>query len=160
MTSQMVGLPKSGPQSYELTVKYALRITNSGEFLHSALWSAGYLGRQSASHGRIGMSEADAGRLYQNAPSGSPVVVSGTSRSLDPLNGLWRLARAGSLRPTFCRTGWSLAHRFVGPCRTAAPLGRSRYGCSWSHQLQLVRGRVQGAPSRNWCGAVSSGRPA
>lgn len=88
MTSQMIGLPKSGPQSYDLTVKYALRITNSGEFLHSAPWNAGFFGRQNASHGCIGMSEADAGWLYQNAPSGSPVVVSGTSRSLDPLNGL------------------------------------------------------------------------
>lgn len=88
MTSQMIGLPKTGPQSYDLTVKYALRITNSGEFLHSAPWNAAYFGRQNASHGCVGMSEADAGWLYDNALPGSPVVVSGTSRSLDPLNGL------------------------------------------------------------------------
>ncbi|GAB3923174.1 L,D-transpeptidase 2 [Microlunatus endophyticus] len=88
MTSQMIGLPKKGPQSYDLTVKYALRITNSGEFLHSAPWNAGYFGRENASHGCVGMSEADAGWLYENAPAGSPVVVSGTSRSLDALNGL------------------------------------------------------------------------
>lgn len=88
MTSQMIGLPKTGPQSYDLTVKYALRITNSGEFLHSAPWNAAYFGRQNASHGCVGMSEADAGWLYENALPGSPVTVTGTNRSLDPLNGL------------------------------------------------------------------------
>jgi lipoprotein-anchoring transpeptidase ErfK/SrfK len=88
MTSQMIGLPKDGPLSYDLKVKYALRITNSGEFLHSAPWNSAYFGRQNASHGCIGMSNEDAGWLYENAPSGSPVTVSGTKRSLDPLNGL------------------------------------------------------------------------
>lgn len=88
MTSQMIGLPKTGPQSYDLTVKYALRITNSGEFLHSAPWNAAYFGRQNASHGCIGMSVADAGWLYRYALPGSPVVVTGTNRGLEPLNGL------------------------------------------------------------------------
>ncbi|QGN33503.1 Ig-like domain-containing protein [Microlunatus sp. Gsoil 973] len=88
MTSQMIGLPKKGPKSYDLTVKYALRITNSGEFLHSAPWNSAYFGKQNASHGCIGMSESDAGWLYENAPSGSPVVVTGTDRGLEPLNGL------------------------------------------------------------------------
>ena len=88
MTSQMIGLPKSGPQSYDLKVKYALRITNSGEFLHSAPWNSAYFGRQNASHGCVGMSNADASWLYDNALPGSPVVVSGTSRGLEPLNGL------------------------------------------------------------------------
>lgn len=88
MTSQMIGLPKDGPQSYDLRVKYALRITNSGEFLHSAPWNTPYLGRQNASHGCVGMSNQDAGWLYDTAPSGSPVTITGTSRQLDPLNGL------------------------------------------------------------------------
>jgi hypothetical protein len=34
------------------------------------------------------MSEADAGWLYEHALSGSPVVVTGTNRGLEPLNGL------------------------------------------------------------------------
>jgi lipoprotein-anchoring transpeptidase ErfK/SrfK len=88
MTSQMIGLPKDGPQAYDLRVKYALRITNSGEFLHSAPWNSAYFGRQNASHGCVGMSNEDAGWLYENAPSGSPVTVSGTNRELDALNGL------------------------------------------------------------------------
>jgi lipoprotein-anchoring transpeptidase ErfK/SrfK len=88
MTSQMIGLPKKGPQAYDLRVKYALRITNSGEFLHSAPWNTPYFGRQNASHGCIGMSNADAAWLYDVAPSGSPVTVTGTNRGLEPGNGL------------------------------------------------------------------------
>jgi lipoprotein-anchoring transpeptidase ErfK/SrfK len=84
----MIGLPKKGPQSYDLTVKYALRITNSGEFLHSAPWNTPYFGRLNASHGCVGMSVADAGWLYANALPGSPVTVTGTNRGLEPLNGL------------------------------------------------------------------------
>ncbi|WP_168207609.1 L,D-transpeptidase [Microlunatus elymi] len=88
MTSQMIGLPKTGPQSYDLRVKYAMRITNSGEFLHSAPWNAAYFGRENASHGCVGMSNEDAGWLYKTALPGSPVVVTGTSRELEPQNGL------------------------------------------------------------------------
>ncbi len=88
MTSQMIGLPKDGPKSYDLRVKYALRITNSGEFLHSAPWNTAYFGKANASHGCVGMSNQDAGWLYHEAPSGSPVTVTGTSRHLDALNGL------------------------------------------------------------------------
>ncbi|WP_157683255.1 L,D-transpeptidase [Microlunatus soli] len=88
MTSEMIGLPKTGPESYRLTAAYAMRITTSGEFLHSAPWNAGYFGRQNASHGCIGMSVEDSGWLYKHAKSGSPVIVTGSKRSLDPLNGL------------------------------------------------------------------------
>lgn len=88
MTSEMIGLPKTGPESYALTAAYAMRITTSGEFLHSAPWNAGYFGKQNASHGCIGMSVEDSGWLFKHAKSGSPVVVTGSKRSLDPLNGL------------------------------------------------------------------------
>ena len=88
MTSEMIGLPKSGPKSYDLRVKYALRITNSGEFLHSAPWNSAYFGRENASHGCVGMSNADAGWLYDTALPGSPVVVTGTDRELETQNGL------------------------------------------------------------------------
>ena len=39
----------SGPESYRLKVEYAMRLTNSGEFLHAAPWSvASRDGRTSA----------------------------------------------------------------------------------------------------------------
>lgn len=88
MTSEMIGLPKTGPESYALTAAYAMRITTSGEFLHSAPWNAGYLGKQNASHGCVGMTVEDSRWLFKHAKSGSPVSVTGSKRTLDPLNGL------------------------------------------------------------------------
>src|SRR3712207_8484380 len=46
-------------EDYTLVAKYALRITNSGEFLHSAPWNAANFGVRNASHGCVGMSIAD-----------------------------------------------------------------------------------------------------
>jgi lipoprotein-anchoring transpeptidase ErfK/SrfK len=88
MTSEMIGLPKTGPESYSLTAAYAMRITTSGEFLHSAPWNAGYFGKVNASHGCVGMTVADSAWLFKHAKSGSPVTITGSKRSLDPLNGL------------------------------------------------------------------------
>lgn len=88
MTSEMIGLPKTGPESYSLTAAYAMRITTSGEFLHSAPWNAGYFGKMNASHGCVGMSVADSAWLFKHAKSGSPVTITGSNRSLEPLNGL------------------------------------------------------------------------
>jgi lipoprotein-anchoring transpeptidase ErfK/SrfK len=76
------------PEQYDLTSKYAMRITNSGEFIHSAPWNAAYFGKKNASHGCIGMSNQNTGWLYQRMLVGSPVVVTGTDRGLEPLNGL------------------------------------------------------------------------
>ena len=39
MTNEMIG----AAEHYDLTIAYAMRITNSGEFLHSAPWNAGLL---------------------------------------------------------------------------------------------------------------------
>jgi lipoprotein-anchoring transpeptidase ErfK/SrfK len=88
MTSEMIGLPKTGPESYELTAEYALRITNSGEFLHTATWNSAYFGKKNASHGCTGMSIPDSRWLYKNALPGSPVEFTGSDRELEPLNGL------------------------------------------------------------------------
>ena len=60
-----------------------MRITNSGEFLHSAPWNAGYFGRATRSHGCTGMSTANAGWLMNNTLIGDPVVFTGSSRHMD-----------------------------------------------------------------------------
>ncbi|GAB3927577.1 transpeptidase [Microlunatus endophyticus] len=88
MTSEMIGLPKTGPESYSLVAAYAMRITTSGQFLHSAPWNTGYFGNTNASHGCVGMSVADSGWLFDEALPGSPVTVTGTSRPLEGQNGL------------------------------------------------------------------------
>jgi lipoprotein-anchoring transpeptidase ErfK/SrfK len=83
MTNEMIG----AKEKYSLTAAHALRITNSGEFLHSAPWNAGNFGRVNASHGCVGMSNANAAWLYNNTKLGDPVVTTGSSRGLEQGNG-------------------------------------------------------------------------
>ena len=90
MTNEMIG----AEEDYSLTAKYALRITNSGEFLHSAPWNSAHFGRRNASHGCVGMSTSDSGWLYENTLIGDPVETTGTSRSTELGNGWgdWNLS--------------------------------------------------------------------
>ncbi len=83
MTNQMIG----AREEYDLKVKYAMRITSSGEFLHAAPWNAGYFGRRNASHGCVGMSTANAAWLFNRTLIGDPVVTTGTSRHMEYGNG-------------------------------------------------------------------------
>jgi lipoprotein-anchoring transpeptidase ErfK/SrfK len=90
MTNEMIG----AKEDYTLVSQYAMRITNSGEFIHSAPWNAGYFGRSNASHGCTGMSNADAGWLYARTLVGDPVITTGTSRQMELENGYgdWNLS--------------------------------------------------------------------
>jgi lipoprotein-anchoring transpeptidase ErfK/SrfK len=83
MTNQMIG----AREEYDLQVKYAMRITSSGEFLHAAPWNAAYFGRRNASHGCVGMSTGDAAWLFSRTLIGDPVVTTGTSRRMEHGNG-------------------------------------------------------------------------
>jgi lipoprotein-anchoring transpeptidase ErfK/SrfK len=83
MTNEMIG----AKDKYSLIAKYAMRITNSGEFLHSAPWSTANQGVRNGSHGCTGMSIADSGWLYTRVLVGDPVVTTGTSRQMELGNG-------------------------------------------------------------------------
>ena len=83
MTSDRIG----AAEEYSLRVRYAMRVTWSGEFLHAAPWSTKNLGRRNASHGCVGMSTADAAWLFRRTTIGDPVVTVGTSRGLERGNG-------------------------------------------------------------------------
>ncbi|MET0694463.1 MAG: Ig-like domain-containing protein [Propionibacteriaceae bacterium] len=83
MTNEAIG----AKEDYRLTAKYALRITNSGEFLHSAPWSMGNLGVRNASHGCTGMSIANSGWLYERTLIGDPVITTGSNRGIEQGNG-------------------------------------------------------------------------
>jgi lipoprotein-anchoring transpeptidase ErfK/SrfK len=83
MTNEMIG----ADETYDLKVKYAMRITWSGEFLHAAPWNAGKFGRVNGSHGCVGMSTADAAWLFNRVKIGDPVVTTGSSRGLEKGNG-------------------------------------------------------------------------
>jgi lipoprotein-anchoring transpeptidase ErfK/SrfK len=92
MTNQMIG----AREEYDLRVKYAMRITSSGEFLHAAPWNAGHFGRRNASHGCVGMSTRDASWLFHHTLIGDPVVTTGTSRRVEHGNGYsdWNISYA------------------------------------------------------------------
>jgi lipoprotein-anchoring transpeptidase ErfK/SrfK len=103
MDSATVGIDPNGPDGYDIPdVQYAMRVTNSGEFLHAAPWSVYAQGHYNVSHGCIGMSTDNAHWLFDLAEIGTPVVVTGSSRPLEPQNGWtdwdlnWAQWKAGS----------------------------------------------------------------
>ena len=90
MTNEMIG----AKEDYSLTAAYAMRITNSGEFLHSAPWNTAHFGRRNASHGCVGMSNGDAGWLINQTLIGDPVITTGSSKGMEDGNGYsdWNLS--------------------------------------------------------------------
>ena len=87
MDAATTGTPVDDPDYYRTLVKYAMRETWSGEFVHAAPWSVASQGRANVSHGCIGMSTANAAWLFNQAKVGDPVVVTGTGRALERGNG-------------------------------------------------------------------------
>ena len=97
MKAETIGLKKDDPNYYADTpVKYAMRVTDSGEFLHSAPWSVADQGHRNVSHGCTGMSEPDAGWLYDNVMIGDVVETTGTPRPMTMGNGYadWNISGA------------------------------------------------------------------
>ena len=88
MDANTVGIEPGDPNYYNIPdVHFAMRETNSGEFLHAAPWSVGSQGHVNVSHGCIGMSTSNAAWLFGQVLVGDPVVVIGTNRTLEPGNG-------------------------------------------------------------------------
>ena len=68
MTNEAIG----AKEDYTLIARHALRITNSGEFLHSAPWNTAHFGRRNASHGCTGMSNGERRLALQPHPDRRP----------------------------------------------------------------------------------------
>ena len=75
MDSATYGVPNTSPDGYKLKVQDAVRIDNSGSFVHSAPWSTGDQGKRNVSHGCINLSPANAQWFYDNFGSGDPIVI-------------------------------------------------------------------------------------
>ncbi|CAN5748904.1 hypothetical protein BH09ACT7_BH09ACT7_26650 [soil metagenome] len=75
MDSATYGVPSNSAQGYKLTVQDAVRIDNSGNFVHSAPWSVADQGKTNVSHGCINLSAANAQWFFDNFGSGDPIVV-------------------------------------------------------------------------------------
>lgn len=97
MSSETTGIPVDSADGYDLDdVRYAMRLTYSGEFIHAAPWSVPSQGSANVSHGCTGMSTADAQWLYQNSSIGDVVEYVGSDRPMTVENGYgdWNLPYA------------------------------------------------------------------
>jgi lipoprotein-anchoring transpeptidase ErfK/SrfK len=65
----------------------AVRISNNGEFIHSAPWSVAQQGKTNVSHGCVNLSPANAAAVYDAVLPGDPVEITGTSRPLTARDG-------------------------------------------------------------------------
>jgi len=103
MDARTLGIQPGDPEYYDIRdVRWAQRVTNSGEFIHGAPWSSGSQGSENVSHGCVGMSLQDAQWFFQQTQIGAPVIVTGTNRPMTQGNGwtdwnlTWAQYKAGS----------------------------------------------------------------
>ncbi len=88
MDAASVGISKNDPEYYNIPdVKYALRETDSGEFIHAAPWSVSSQGKANVSHGCIGVSTENGAWLFKNCRVGDLIEVTGSKRGLETGNG-------------------------------------------------------------------------
>ncbi|WP_328808249.1 L,D-transpeptidase [Nonomuraea antri] len=85
MTSPGIGPGQAG--YYQLTVYNTVRISNSGEYVHSAPWSVGSQGSSNVSHGCVNISPDNAAWFIKNTLIGDPIIITGSPRKLEPTNG-------------------------------------------------------------------------
>ena len=75
MDSSTYGVPVNSAMGYKLKVNWAVRIDNSGAFVHSAPWSVADQGKRNVSHGCINLGPDNAKWFYDNFGSGDPIIV-------------------------------------------------------------------------------------
>jgi lipoprotein-anchoring transpeptidase ErfK/SrfK len=88
MDSATVNIPKGAPGYYKIDTKWNLRLTWTGEFIHSAPWSVNAQGTQNVSHGCTNMAPANAQWMYNNSKMGDIVKFTGSSRAFTPTEGI------------------------------------------------------------------------
>ena len=87
MTGVSIGIDRGSSEDFALNVRYAMRITASGEYLHAAPWNSGRFGNSNGSHGCVGMSTSNAIWLYNRVRQGDPVITTGSSKGIEKGNG-------------------------------------------------------------------------
>lgn len=79
MTSASINIPKN-QESFSLRVPWAMKLTNSGEFVHANWWGTKSIGKYNSSHACVGLFTKDAKWLFALVKVGDPVTVTGTKR--------------------------------------------------------------------------------
>ncbi len=92
-TSESLGL---GPEEfYELDAPWNTRLTPTGEFIHTAPWAYGRIGRYNGSHGCTNMFEQDAKWIFDKTIPGDVVLYQNTGgddvQSWNGPGGLWNI---------------------------------------------------------------------
>jgi lipoprotein-anchoring transpeptidase ErfK/SrfK len=97
MDSTTIGIKKGEPGYYREVTQSAMRVTWTGEYLHSAPWSVGSQGNTNVSHGCVNMSPANAAWMYANSKAGDIVDFTGSTREFLPTEGIgvWQYSYAG-----------------------------------------------------------------
>lgn len=75
MDSRTIGIPLSSPEGYKITAQYAVRVTSSGVYVHSAPWSVDSQGHANVSHGCINLSPDNAAWYFNQVNIGDPIEV-------------------------------------------------------------------------------------
>jgi len=81
-------IPKGDPSYYRIKTQWNLRLTWTGEFIHSAPWSVNAQGTENVSHGCTNMAPADAEWMFNNSKMGDVVKFTGSSRAFQPTQGI------------------------------------------------------------------------
>jgi lipoprotein-anchoring transpeptidase ErfK/SrfK len=75
---------------YDVMMKWAVRISNNGEFIHANPATTGVQGSSNVTHGCVNLSPADAKAYFDGVLYGDPVEVTGTPIPLSPRDGdIW-----------------------------------------------------------------------
>ena len=88
MNSETIAIPSGSSESYDLNVRYAMRVTWTGEFIHAAPWSVQNQGKSNVSHGCVGLSTDNAGWLFSRTNIGDVVEFTGSDRKMEPGEGM------------------------------------------------------------------------
>ncbi|WP_246095488.1 L,D-transpeptidase [Streptomyces roseicoloratus] len=102
MRGDSIGIARGSKDFFDLKVRWATRVTWSGEYLHAAPWSLDAQGSENVSHGCTGMSTEDAAWLFRTLREGDVVrVVNGYGERMTPFDngyGDWNLSWPAWLR--------------------------------------------------------------
>lgn len=88
MDAATLGVPKDDPNYYRTEVNWAMRVTNTGEFLHSAPWSVWAQGSRNVSHGCVNMSPGAARGMFRDSLVGDVVDFINSPRRMKPGDGV------------------------------------------------------------------------
>jgi len=95
-----------GP-GYDEQVPWSIRVTNSGEYIHSASWNGGNIGQRSTSHGCTNLTEANAKTFFDFAQVGDVAEYTNTGGPTMPVwdgygdwNLSWATWKAGGAVPS------------------------------------------------------------